>query len=66
MSKKTTGQVLKEARLARKLTQAEVAEKSGIYPNSYAKIERDEQEPSFATIKKLAKTLDLNLEDIPA
>ena len=63
---KTTGQLFKEARLKKGLTQVVVANKSGVYPNTYAKIERGEQEPSFATIKKLARVLDVNLEDIPA
>lgn len=67
MNKKyTTGEVLKEARIKKSLTQIEVAEKAQIHPNTYAKIERDEQEPSFETVKKLAKVLDLKLDDIPA
>lgn len=66
MSNRTTGKVLKEARLKCGLTQGELAEKAGIHPNTYAKIERDEQEPSFETAKKLAKVLGLKLEDIPS
>ena len=61
----TTGKILKKARLTKNLTQAELAQKAGIHPNTYAKLERDEQSPSFATIKKLAKVLDLNIENIP-
>jgi transcriptional regulator with XRE-family HTH domain len=64
-SRNTTGQILKKARLTKNLTQAELAQKAGIHPNTYAKLERDEQSPSFATIKKLAKILNVNLEDIP-
>lgn len=66
MSNRTTGTVLKDARLKQGLTQLEVSEKAGIHPNTYAKIERDEQEPSFETIKKLANVLGLKLEDIPS
>lgn len=67
MNKKfTTGEVLKQARIKKNLTQIEVAEKAQIHPNTYAKIERDEQDPSFATIKNLAKVLDVNISDIPA
>lgn len=66
MSNNTTGKVLKEARLKKGLTQGELAEKSGIHPNTYARIERDEQEPGFETVKKLAKALGLKLEDIPS
>ena len=64
MSSKT-GQVLKDARISKGLTQLQLAKKAGIYPNTYAKIERGEQDPSFATVKKLAKVLDLDLSDIP-
>lgn len=66
MSNRTTGKVLKEARQKHSLTQGELAEKAGIHPNTYAKIERDEQEPSFETAKKLANVLGLKLEDIPS
>ena len=61
----TAGQLFKEARLRKGLTQLQVATKSDIHPNTYAKIERDEQDPSFPTIKKLAKVLDLEIKDIP-
>lgn len=64
-SNNTIGQILRKARLSKNLTQAEVAKKSGIHPNTYAKLERDEQSPSFASIKKLAKILDLNIDNIP-
>ena len=63
---KSAGHLFKEARLKKGLTQVEVAEKSGIHINTYTRVERGEQEPSFATIKKLANVLDVNLEDIPA
>ena len=43
----TAGQLFKEARLRKGLTQLQVATKSDIHPNTYAKIERDEQDPSF-------------------
>jgi transcriptional regulator with XRE-family HTH domain len=54
----------KQARKQQALTQVEVAEKAGIHPNSYAKIERGLQEPTFPTIKKIAKVLGLNLSDL--
>jgi len=62
----TAGQLFKEARLKKGLTQLQVATKSDIHPNTYAKIERDEQDPSFPTIKKLAKVLNLEIKDIPS
>lgn len=66
MSKQTTGSVLKNARLELKLTQQELADKAGVHINTYARVERDEQEPSFDTVKRLAKVLKLRLEDIPS
>ncbi len=66
MSSSTTGKILKDARNKLGLTQQELAEKAGIHPNTYAKIERDEQEPSFDTVKRLASVLKLKLEDIPS
>ena len=64
-SKKTAGKLFKRVRQEKGLTQAQLAKKADIHPNTYAKIERDEQEASFSTVKKIAKILDLNLSDIP-
>lgn len=66
MTKKTRGQIFKEARLKMSLTQGEVAKKANINPNTYAKIERDEQTPQFSTIKSLATVLKINIKDIPS
>ncbi len=63
---KSAAIMFKQARLKKELTQFEVAEKAGIHPNTYAKIERGLQEPSFASIIKICKVLDLNIADIPA
>lgn len=63
---KTAGDMFHKARLQKGLTQIEVAKKAGVHPNTYAKIERGEQNPTFPTIKKVAKVLDINLADIPA
>jgi len=65
-SNSTAGELFKSARNRKGLTQFDVAEKAGIHPNTYAKIERDDQKASFPTIKKLAKVLDLEIKDIPA
>jgi transcriptional regulator with XRE-family HTH domain len=61
----TAGQLFKAARTKKGLTQYDVAKKSDIHPNTYAKIERGVQKASFSTIKELAKVLDLNINDIP-
>jgi transcriptional regulator with XRE-family HTH domain len=65
MSKsKTPAQILKEARNLKGLTQVEVADKAGIHPNTYAKIERGENMPSPESIKKLLKVLDIEASKI--
>jgi uncharacterized protein len=65
-TKKTAAQVLKEARLKAGFTQAELAEKSGVYVNTIAKIERGEQYPQFPTLKSLARALGISTDDVPA
>jgi transcriptional regulator with XRE-family HTH domain len=66
MSKQQTqGEVFKAARLAKKLTQVEVSEKVGIHWNTYAKMERDLQDPTFQNLKKIAKVLNLDLNKLP-
>lgn len=58
-SKKAAG-IFKEARLSKGLTQTEVADKAGIHPNTYAKIERGISKPLPSSIKKLIKALDID------
>ncbi len=58
-SKIELGKRLREAREQKKLTQEEVATKSGITTSYYARIERGEEQPSLATLKSLAKTLNI-------
>ena len=55
---------LKQARLQKGMTQAELAKKAGLNTNAYAKIERGVSDPVLATIKKLSKALDLKSSDI--
>lgn len=43
--------------LKAKLTQKEVAEKAGVHTNYYARVERDEENPSLEILKKLTKIL---------
>jgi transcriptional regulator with XRE-family HTH domain len=63
---KSAAQIFKEARLKKGLTQVEVAKRAGLHPNTYAKLERGPQKPEFPTVKKLAKALDIDIDDIPA
>ncbi len=53
------GENLRQARTRRLLTQDELAEKAGVSQSTVANIERDNAEPQFRTIRKLAKALDV-------
>ena len=53
----TVAKNLKKVRLAKHMTQAEVAIGAGIAPNHYAKIERGEAIPSVVTLAALIKSL---------
>jgi transcriptional regulator with XRE-family HTH domain len=63
MSEKTA-RIIKEARLKQELTQVEVAEKAGLHPNAYAKIERGESEPTTDSLRKLIKALNIDASKI--
>ena len=54
------GEKLKQARTRRLLTQDELAEKAGVSQSTVANIERNNAEPQFRTIRKLAKALDVD------
>lgn len=60
----TAATIFKEARLKKGLTQVELSEKAGLYPNAYAKIERGVSKPSPESIKKLIKALDIESSKI--
>ena len=54
------GEKLREVRTKRLLTQDELAEKASVSQSTIANIERDNAEPQFRTIRKLAKALDID------
>ena len=54
------GNKLREVRTRRLLTQEELAERAGVSPSTVVNIERDNREPHFRTIRKLAKVLDVD------
>jgi transcriptional regulator with XRE-family HTH domain len=54
------GENLKATRTRRLLTQEELAERAGVSQSTIANIERDNAEPQFRTIRKLAKALDVD------
>jgi HTH-type transcriptional regulator, competence development regulator len=53
------GDKLKEARTRRLLTQTELSEESGVNATTIVRVERNQVEPHFRTIRKLAKALDV-------
>lgn len=46
------------ARLSKKMTQAELAEKTGLKQAAIARLEGGDSNPTFATLTKIAKVLD--------
>jgi transcriptional regulator with XRE-family HTH domain len=54
------GEKLREVRTRRLLTQDELAEKASVSQSTIANIERNNAEPQFRTIRKLAKALDID------
>ena len=65
MSNKSAAKLVKDARISKGLTQTELAEKTGVHSNTIAKIEQGIQQPSYPTIKKLSKVLDIDINDFP-
>ncbi len=58
------GNKLKKAREKANLTQADVASKSDIHVNYYARIERGEENPSFEILHRIVKVLRIEPSDI--
>ncbi len=54
------GERLRKQRTRRALTQAELAERSGVTTATVARIDRDEIEPRMTTLRKLAGGLELD------
>ena len=54
------GEKLREVRTRRLLTQDELADRAGVSQSTIANIERDNAEPQFRTIRKVAKALDID------
>ena len=66
MTKDTIAKAIRTARERKGLSQTEVAKKASITRNTVARIERGEQEPTFATVKKIAKVLDIDISTLDA
>ncbi len=58
------GRNLKQLREDRLLTQAELAERAGIALSSLVRIENDQVDPRFSSIKKLARALDVEPKEL--
>ena len=56
--------LFREEREKKNFTQADVAQKAGINKNYYAKLEREEENPSAEVLLKIAKALGLKSSDI--
>ncbi len=56
--------VLKELRISKVLSQAELAEKAGISRDTVIHLEIGKQKPTFKTVRKLAKALGVEPGDI--
>lgn len=63
-TKEDIGKKLKAAREKKGLTQAEVAEKAGIHPNYYARVERGEVDARANILEKIARALGVKSSDI--
>lgn len=55
---------LKEARMSRKMTQKDVAEKIGVAKSTYSLYESGNREPGVAIIKKIAKVLNVSADEL--
>jgi transcriptional regulator with XRE-family HTH domain len=58
------GSNLRRLREDRLLTQAELAERAGIAVSSLVRIENDQVDPRFSSIRKLARALDADPKEL--
>jgi transcriptional regulator with XRE-family HTH domain len=58
------GKRLRKARLAKGLTQLELANKAGVSVNHYALVERGKKNPSVTTLSSIVEVLGLTPNDI--
>ena len=53
------GPNLREARLGLKLTQEQVAERSGVHATEVSRIEAGKRDPRVSTVERLAKAVEV-------
>ncbi len=58
------GDRLRDLRVRRALTQAELAEKADVGTNTVARLERNETEPHMSTLRKLADALGVDPSEL--
>ncbi|HPI41142.1 MAG TPA: helix-turn-helix transcriptional regulator [Pseudobdellovibrionaceae bacterium] len=64
MAPNKIGKKLKDARKRLGLKQSDVAEKADISVNYYARIERNEENPTLETLERVLKALKLKSSDV--
>lgn len=64
MAPNKIGKKLKDARKKLGLKQSDVAEKADISVNYYARIERNEENPTLETLERVLKALKLKSSDV--
>lgn len=62
----TIGSKIKRIREIKQLTQEDMAEKIGMSPQGYGKIERDEADVSFTRLEQIAKVFNMKVEEMIA
>lgn len=60
----TFGKNLRKARISANLTQKQVAQKAGLHVNFYARVERGEENPSYASLEKVIKALGVKSGEV--
>lgn len=63
-ARKEMGEKMKSVREKKNLTQAQVANYSGININYYARVERGEENPTFDIIRRIVKGLKAKSSEI--
>jgi transcriptional regulator with XRE-family HTH domain len=58
------GKNLRRARLDRKMTQEEVAERSGVHATEVSRIESGKRDPQVSTVHRLAEAVGLSASDL--
>jgi transcriptional regulator with XRE-family HTH domain len=64
--RKILGERIRSRRLALRLTQEKLAEKSDLHHNFIGEVERANMEISLTSLLKIARALNLNLKDLVA